>query len=61
MSAHDDMKARTRRTYDAASDHYDDPANTFWARFGRRTVERLDLRPGERVLDVCTRDSATGI
>lgn len=53
MSAHEDAKTRAATTYDAASDRYDDPANAFWARFGRRTVERLRLERGASVLDVC--------
>jgi ubiquinone/menaquinone biosynthesis C-methylase UbiE len=41
------------KTYNAAADHYDYPALSFWDRFGRRTVERLPLAPGMEVLDVC--------
>jgi ubiquinone/menaquinone biosynthesis C-methylase UbiE len=41
------------KTYNAAADHYDHPALSFWDRFGRRTVERLPLAPGMNVLDVC--------
>ena len=41
------------QTYNAAADHYDHPALSFWDRFGRRTVERLSLVPGMNVLDVC--------
>ena len=49
----DEARARAARTYNAAADVYDDPANSFWERFGRRTVERLHLREGANVLDVC--------
>src|SRR5690349_16584405 len=52
---------RAATTYNAASDTYDSPANTFWAKFGRRTVERLNLKPGERVLDVCSGSGASAI
>ena len=46
--------------FNAAADHYDDPANSFRERFGRRTVERLDLEQGMRVLDVaCGAGAAT--
>jgi ubiquinone/menaquinone biosynthesis C-methylase UbiE len=41
------------KTYNAAADHYDHPALSFWERFGRRTVERLPLTPDMTVLDVC--------
>ena len=54
MPSHDELKARAAATYNAASDWYDSPDNTFWERFGRRTVERLALQPGMRVLDVCS-------
>jgi ubiquinone/menaquinone biosynthesis C-methylase UbiE len=49
----DDARAKASGTYNAAADSYDDPANSFWDRFGRTTIERLRLRPGARVLDVC--------
>ena len=52
MSA-DEARARARTTYNAAADAFDDPANTFWERFGRRTIERLTLNSGATVLDVC--------
>jgi ubiquinone/menaquinone biosynthesis C-methylase UbiE len=41
------------RTYNAAADHYDHPAVSFWDRYGRRTVDRLPLISGMAVLDVC--------
>lgn len=46
-------KTNAAMAYNAAADHFDHPVSSFWHRFGRRTVERLDLRSGERVLDVC--------
>src|SRR5438093_7851125 len=33
-----EAKARATATYNAAADLYDDPANSFWDRFGRRTI-----------------------
>lgn len=39
-------------TYNAAADRYDQPPLSFWDRHGRRTVECLGLRAGQRVLDV---------
>ena len=46
-------QVQLEKTYNAAADHYDHPALSFWDRFGRRTVERLPLAPGMNVLDVC--------
>ncbi len=48
-------------TYDAASDHYDDPALSFWDRTGARTIERLGLAPGSSVLDVCCGAGASAL
>jgi ubiquinone/menaquinone biosynthesis C-methylase UbiE len=49
----EEARARATNTYNAAADVYDDPANSFWERFGRRTIERLQLSKGAVVLDVC--------
>lgn len=61
MTTTDDAKARAATTYNAAADSYDDPANTFWERFGRRTVERLELARGARILDVCCGSGASAL
>jgi ubiquinone/menaquinone biosynthesis C-methylase UbiE len=45
-------KAKAAATYDAASDHFDDEPLHFWERIGKRTVDRLALVPGAKVLDV---------
>lgn len=57
----DDARARVTRAYDAAADRYDDPANAFWARFGARSIERIGLRSGDRVLDVCCGSGASAL
>jgi ubiquinone/menaquinone biosynthesis C-methylase UbiE len=52
---------KAAETYNAASDHFDDPALSFWNRFGEGTIERLGLRPGENVLDVCCGSGASAL
>jgi ubiquinone/menaquinone biosynthesis C-methylase UbiE len=61
MGTQEDAKARAATTYNAASDYFDNPANSFWERFGRRTVQRLELTPDARVLDVCCGSGASAI
>ena len=41
-----------KATYDDASRDYEDASRDFWQYLSFRTVERLRLQPGERVLDV---------
>ena len=45
-------KAKAAATYDAAADHFDDEPLGFWDRIGRRTIARLALSRGAKVLDV---------
>jgi len=54
MDLHQQAKTKAAMAYNAAADHFDHPVSSFWHRFGRRTIERLDLQAGERVLDVCS-------
>jgi len=61
MGTPEDARRKATVTYDAASDTYDCPANSFWIRFGARTIERLALAPGARVLDVCCGSGASAI
>lgn len=53
MTTPPDARDKAATTHNAAADRFDDPSNTFWERFGRRTIDRLHLRQGQRVLDVC--------
>src|SRR5262249_40399913 len=57
----DDARVKAAATYNAAADRYDDPANVFWERFGRATVDRLHLPSGSRVLDVCCGSGASAL
>jgi len=57
----EEAKAKTAHAYNAAADLFDHPANTFWNRFGSSTVERLNLQPGEQVLDVCSGTGASAL
>jgi ubiquinone/menaquinone biosynthesis C-methylase UbiE len=61
MATPPDASERAATTYNAAADRYDDPSNTFWERFGRRTIERLRLQPSQRVLDVCCGTGASAL
>ncbi|OQK15462.1 ubiquinone biosynthesis protein UbiE [Methyloprofundus sedimenti] len=54
MSQHEIAKAKAVATYNTAADYFDHPVSSFWHCFGRQTIERIALRPGESVLDVCS-------
>lgn len=61
MSDLEIAKAKATDTYNSASDYFDHPSNTFWDRFGQKTIDRLDLLPGQTVLDVCCGSGASAI
>jgi ubiquinone/menaquinone biosynthesis C-methylase UbiE len=61
MSTPQDAKQKAAATYNAASDFYDHPVNSFWERYGRETVASLPINPGARVLDVCCGSGASAI
>jgi ubiquinone/menaquinone biosynthesis C-methylase UbiE len=61
MATPDDAKSRAAATYNSAADFYDEPANSFWDRFGRRTIERIGLQQGSHVLDVCCGSGASAM
>lgn len=61
MRTPDDVKARVASAYNRASDFYDHSGNAFWDRFGGRTVERLNIAPGSRVLDLCCGTGASAL
>ena len=45
MSSHAELRARAAATYNSAANSNDASANTFWERFGRSTIPRLELSP----------------
>jgi ubiquinone/menaquinone biosynthesis C-methylase UbiE len=57
----EEARQKAAATYNAAADAYDDAANSFWELFGSRTVARLGLKTGARVLDVCCGSGASAI
>ena len=61
MATPSETRAKVTSTYTAAADCFDASTNTFWHRFGRSTVENLNLKPGARVLDVCCGTGASAI
>lgn len=54
-------KEKARATYNAAADNFAAEPLAFWNRIGRRTVDRLNLAEGHRVLDVCCGAGASAI
>jgi ubiquinone/menaquinone biosynthesis C-methylase UbiE len=54
-------KLKAETAYNAAADYFDAEPLAFWARYGRRTIERLRLRRGARVLDACCGTGASAL
>lgn len=54
-------KVKAEKAYDAAAESFDAEPLAFWARYGRRTVERLSLRRGAHVLDICCGTGASAL
>src|SRR5260221_4414178 len=54
-------KLKAETAYNAAADYFDAEPLGFWARSGRRTIERLRLGDGAHVLDVCCGTGASAL
>ena len=57
----EEAKTKAAATYNAAADSFDEPALSFWDLIGRRTIDRLRLKPGDRVLDVACGSGASAL
>ena len=58
---HNDANQKITTIFNSAADYFDAPALSFWNRFGQRTIDRLNLQVGDRVLDVCCGTGASAI
>mgnify|MGYP006283568419 FL=1 len=61
MNEHERSKVAASSAYNAASDFFDHPINSFWNRFGQATIDRMGLNAGQSVLDVCCGSGASAI
>ncbi len=61
MNLTDPAKLKAQQTYDSASDYFDARPLGFWDRYGQRTVGRLALHAGARVLDVACGTGASAL
>lgn len=53
--------AKAAAAYNAAADNFDGRPLAFWDRYGRKTIERLKLAPGARILDAGCGSGASAI
>src|SRR5687768_1436921 len=61
MVTREEARLAAAKTYNAAADSYDHPANAFWSRSGLRTVVRVGRGAGARVLAVCGGSGASAL
>ena len=54
-------KLKAEKTYNTAADCFDARPLAFWERYGRSTIERLELAHGAAVLDVCCGTGASAL
>lgn len=55
------VKLKAEKAYNAAAESFDAEPLAFWSRHGRRTIERMSLHRGARVLDVCCGTGASAL
>jgi ubiquinone/menaquinone biosynthesis C-methylase UbiE len=55
------IKLKAEKAYNAAAESFDAEPLAFWNRHGRRTIERMSLRRGAHVLDVCCGTGASAL
>jgi ubiquinone/menaquinone biosynthesis C-methylase UbiE len=56
-----EASAKSAAVFNMASDYFDAPALSFWNRFGQQTIDRLSLKAGDQVLDVCCGTGASAL
>lgn len=61
MKLTDPAKIKAATTYNAAADNFDAGPLGFWDRYGRKTVTRLNLSRGARVLDAACGTGASAL
>src|SRR5262245_32652271 len=57
----DAAKQKAEEAYNAAADHFDSEPMSFLTRCGRRVIDKLSLKRGARVLDVCCGAGASAL